>query len=269
MSRLQKTFVDARAEGRTALICYLMAGVPSPEDFVKMAVACLEGGADVLEIGVPFSDPLADGPVIQLAAVRALENKVTPPMVMDMVRELRSRTDRPIVLMGYYNPIFRMGEERFVDACRSAGADGLIVPDLPLHESASLRQTCQEKGLDLIQLTTPLTPDDRNSELVHATSGFLYLVTRTGVTGGGSVMTEDLRKMISRTRSVDLHVPLAAGFGISRPEQVRAARDMGADGVIVGSALVSLTLNGSSADDLKDTVRRLASACDAERPRIQ
>jgi len=118
-------------------------------------------------------------------------------------------------------------------------------------------------------LTTPLTPDDRNSELVHATSGFLYLVTRTGVTGGGSVMTEDLRKMISRTRSVDLHVPLAAGFGISRPEQVRAARDMGADGVIVGSALVSLTLNGSSADDLKDTVRRLASACDAERPRIQ
>ncbi len=269
MSRLQQTFADARAEGRTALICYLMAGVPSIEEFVNMAMACFEGGADVLEIGVPFSDPLADGPVIQRAALRALENGVTPPMVLEMIKELRKRTDRPLVLMGYYNPIFRMGEEGFVNACLEAGADGLIVPDLPLHESVSLRHICREMGLDLVQLSTPLTPDDRNRELARATSGFLYMVTRTGVTGKGSAVAEDLQRMIKRTRSIDGDVPLAAGFGISSPEQVVAARAMGVDGVIVGSALVTLTLNDVSVDALRDEVRRLASVCDVERPKIQ
>lgn len=263
MSRLDLSFANARAEGRTALICYLMAGVPSPDGFVEMGMACLEGGADVLEIGMPFSDPVADGPVIQQAGVRALEQGVTPPMVLDMVRELRKRTDRPLVLMGYYNPIFRMGEERFVKACVDAGADGLIVPDLPLHESGSLRRICQGR-LDLVQLSTPLTPADRNRELMEATSGFLYLVSRTGVTGNPTDVAGQLGGMIGRARAVAPELPLAAGFGISRPEQVRAVRDLGADGAIVGSALVALTLNGSSPDDLRRAVAHLAASCGAE-----
>jgi tryptophan synthase alpha chain len=261
MGRLEQRFEEVRREGRTALICYLMAGVPSPRSFVEMAVACLEGGADVLEVGVPFSDPVADGPVIQAAGVRALEQGVTPPQVLELVREVRRRTDKPLVLMGYYNPIFRMGEERFVENCLRAGADGLIVPDLPLHESASLRGTCSRQGLDLVQLSTPLTPEDRNRELVRATSGFLYLVTRTGVTGKETALGRELKEMVSRARSVDPAVPLAAGFGISRPEQVRAVGEAGADAAVVGSALVALTLNGCSPDRLREEVRRLAAAC--------
>ncbi|MCX6650952.1 MAG: tryptophan synthase subunit alpha [Methanomassiliicoccales archaeon] len=261
MSRLSEAFAEARREGRTALVCYLMAGVPSPEGFIDMAMACLEGGADVLEIGIPFSDPLADGAVIQEAGVRALENGVTPPMVLEMVRQLRGRTTRPLVLMGYYNLIFRMGEERFVSACLKVGAEGVIVPDLPLHEGESLRRTCSQKGLDLVQLSTPLTPDDRNHALMDATSGFLYLVTRTGVTGGGVVDTNDLRRMVERARKARDDVPLAAGFGISGPEHVQMAKEAGVDGVIVGSSLVAMTLNGSSPTEVRNAVRRLSVAC--------
>lgn len=261
MSRLGETFLRARREGRTALVCYLMAGVPSERDFIDQAMACLEGGADVLEIGIPFSDPVADGPVIQEASVAALRNGVTPPKVLEMVRELRGRTDRPLVLMGYYNPIFRKGEDAFVEACRLSGADGLIVPDLPLHEGASLRRSCQRHGVDLVQLSTPLTPEDRHRALMDATAGFLYLVSRTGVTGGGSADEGRLRRMVERSRKNDPELPLAAGFGISSPEQVRAVRKAGVDGVIVGSALVSLTLHGGSPEVMKRTVRGLAEAC--------
>lgn len=261
MNRLRSAFRCAKEEGRTALICYLMAGVPDPRRFIDMALACLEGGADVLEVGVPFSDPVADGPVIQEAGVRALENGVTPPMVLDMVRELRKRTDKPLVLMGYYNPIFRRGEERFVNEALKAGADGLIVPDLPLHEGGSLREICRERGLCLVQLSTPLTPADRQRELMRATEGFLYLVTRTGVTGGETELGRQLEEMVRRGREMDPGVPLAAGFGISHPEQIRAVRAAGADGAVVGSALVSLVLQGSSPDLLNRTVRALATAC--------
>jgi len=261
MNRLQDTFTRARQEDRTALVCYLMAGVPDPQRFIEMAVACLEGGADVLEIGVPYSDPVADGPVIQEAGVRALENGVTPPMVLDMVRELRSKTDKPLVLMGYYNPIFRRGEERFVREALEAGADGLIVPDLPLHEGGSLHAICQEKGLCLVQLSTPLTPVERQRDLMRATAGFLYLVTRTGVTGGETEVGRQLKEMVERGREIDENVPLAAGFGISRAEQVQAVRAAGADGAVVGSALVALTLNGSTPQDMREKVMRLSEAC--------
>lgn len=261
MSRITKAFMEARRDGRTALVCYLMAGVPDPKDFISMAMACLEGGADILEIGIPFSDPVADGAVIQEAGAMALEKGVTPPMVLDMVRELRTKSPKPLVLMGYYNPIFRMGEERFVKACLEAGADGLIVPDLPLHESGSLRQICKERGLDLVQLSTPLTPVDRQRNLMQATAGFLYLVTRTGVTGMDTKVGMQLEEMVRRTREIDPFVPLVAGFGISRTEQVRAVRAAGADGGVVGSALVALTLNGATPQDLRQKVRRLADAC--------
>jgi tryptophan synthase alpha chain len=265
MSRLRETLIGTRREDRTALVCYLMAGVPSPQHFIDHAMACLEGGADLLEIGIPFSDPMADGPVIQEASVVALQNGVTPTGVLEMVRELRGMTDRPLVLMGYYNPIFRAGEYEFAKACKRSGADGLIVPDLPMHEGASLRRSCGEAGIDLVQLSTPLTPAERHIALMKATSGFLYLVTRTGVTGGGSTDGERLRLMVQRSRAVDPDLPLIAGFGISSPEHLRAARETGVDGVIVGSALVSMVLEGSRPDDVGKTVRALAGACDRGR----
>lgn len=261
MSRLQGTFLKAARERRTALVCYLMAGVPDPQRFVEFGLACLEGGADVLEVGIPFSDPVADGMVIQEAGVRALENGITPPKALEMARELRRSTERPIVLMGYYNPIFRRGEGRFVREALEAGADGLIVPDLPLHESSGLRIECQEQGLDLVQLSTPLTPAERQRALIQATSGFLYLVTRTGVTGASAGIGEQLGRMVREARSIDPDVPLAAGFGISRPEQVRMARAAGVDGVIVGSALVAMTLNGNVPLDVREKVKDLARAC--------
>ncbi|MDD1772188.1 MAG: tryptophan synthase subunit alpha [Methanomassiliicoccales archaeon] len=261
MSRIGRAFSNAKAERRTALVCYLMAGVPSMPRSMEMVMACVRGGADVMEIGVPFSDPVADGPVIQEASVKALENGVTPRMVLDLVRELRSRTDVPIVLMGYYNPIFRFGEERYVKECISTGVDGLIVPDLPLHESGSLMKLCRESGLDLVQLSTPLTPDQRAAELANATSGFLYLVTRPGITGGDTGTTPDMERQVRRAHEANNGMPVAAGFGISTPEKVRALRGMGADGVIVGSALVALTLDGSSSADLEKTVATLAEAC--------
>ena len=266
MNRLSGAFSGAKEEGRTALICYLMAGVPDPLRFIDMAMACFEGGADVLEIGIPFSDPLADGPVIQEAGVRALEKGVTPPMVLDLVRELRKRTAKPLVLMGYYNPIFRRGEERFVNEALEAGADGLIVPDLPLHEGGSLQAICRERGLCLVQLSTPLTPVERQRELMRATEGFLYLVTRTGVTGGGTEVGRQLEEMVRRGRDIDPNVPMAAGFGISRPEQVKAVRAAGADGAVVGSALVALTLNGTTPKELRERVMRLAEACGSRCP---
>ena len=261
MSRIGRAFSEAKAEKRTALVCYLMAGVPSVTRSMEMAMACVRGGADVLEIGVPFSDPVADGPVIQEASVKALENGVTPRTVLELVRELRKGTDVPIVLMGYYNPIFRFGEERYVKECKGAGVDGLIVPDLPLHESGSLRRLCRENGIDLVQLSTPLTPDGRAEELVNATSGFLYLVTRPGITGGESGVPSDMERQVRRAHQAHGLMPVAAGFGISRPEHARAVREMGAEGVVVGSALVALTLNGSSVGDMEAAVARLSEAC--------
>lgn len=261
MSRLQDAFVRAREEGRAVLICYLMAGVPDQQRFVEFGMACLEGGADVLEVGMPFSDPVADGPVIQDAGVRALESGVTPQKVLDMVRELRMRTARPIVLMGYYNPIFRRGEARFVREALEAGADGLIVPDLPLHENGGLRTVCREQGMDLVQLTTPLTPVERQRALMEATSGFLYLVTRTGVTGASHGIGEQLGRMVREARSIDPGVPTAAGFGISSPEQVRMAIAAGVDGVVVGSALVAMTLDGADSGEMAERVSNYSNAC--------
>ena len=261
MSRIGHSFAEARREGRTALVCYLMAGVPTMEASEEMVMACVRGGADVIEIGVPFSDPVADGPVIQEASVRALENGVTPRSVFDLVTRLRKRTEVPLVLMGYYNPIFRFGEERYVEECKTVGVDGLIVPDLPLHESASLRRACMKGGVDLVQLSTPLTPDDRARDLMKATSGFLYLVTRPGITGGDAGTVPDMERQVRRAHEARQGMPVAAGFGIARPEHVRAFRDMGVDGVVVGSALVALTLNGASAEGMQAAVSGLSEAC--------
>ncbi len=200
-----------------ALICYLTAGYPDRDRSIEYMMACLEGGADMIEMGIPFSDPVADGPVIQATSDAALRGGMRPKGVLDLVAEVRSRTEAPIVLMGYYNPIFRMGESEFTALAAQKGADGLIVPDLPLEESHHLRQCCLRDGMDLVQLVAPTTPDERMRRIASSSSGYLYLVSRMGITGTGTGSDDDLAELVRRTKACAGALPVAVGFGISTP----------------------------------------------------
>ena len=261
MSRIRNAFNAAQEEDRAALICYLMAGSPSLEGSKDMVKACVRGGADIIELGMPYSDPVADGKVIQEAAMSSLGQGTMPRDTIRMVKELRGELETPMVLMGYYNPIQRLGEELFVSECTDAGVDGLIVPDLPMHESTALRSHCRRAGLDLIHITTTLTSPARREELVRAGSGFTYMMTRTGVTGPGLPFAQDIAPLIASTKRIDPGLPLALGFGVSGADDVRRLRAAGADGVIVGSLLVGMVSEGSSAVSLEREVVRLSEAC--------
>ncbi len=255
MSRL------ADAVRRGALVAYLMGGdpdVPRSLDYMRAAV---RGGASVLEIGVPFSDPVADGPTIQRAGVRALAAKTRLDDVLGLARTLRAETAVPIVLMTYYNPVLRRGLDAFARAARDAGVDGVILPDVPLEESGDAGRAFAAAGLDLVQLATPATPSARLAAIAQATRGFLYLVSTYGVTGARADLSRHAADLARRARSaVGATASLAIGFGVSAPEHVRTLRDAGADGVIVGSALVSLVERGAPPKELEALVRRLAAA---------
>jgi tryptophan synthase alpha chain len=227
-------------------------------------MACIEGGADVLEVGVPFSDPVADGHTIQKTSQIALEGGMTPPKVMGLVARVRSRSSVPIVLMGYYNPIFRMGESEFVSRAVGSGADGLIVADLPYEESFGLAEACVSLDLDLIQLVGPTTPDERMVDIAGASSGYLYLVGNLGTTGARACLSSELPSLTRRALQAAMGLPVAVGFGISTPDQVSEVVGYGADGVIVGSALLATILDGGSVSDLRDQVAGLKSVCHRE-----
>ncbi len=181
--RVEEAFRNCKERDESALIVYLTGGFPSFETSLSYLLACSEGGADIIEIGVPFSDPMADGAVIQKASDEALRAGVTPQRVLELTARVREKCDVPIVLMGYYNPIFRMGEEEFVKQARKAGVDGLIVADLPIEESLTLEMFCMNEGIHLIQLVAPTTPEDRMMHIAGRSSGYLYLVSRLGTTG--------------------------------------------------------------------------------------
>ena len=255
---IAEAFARGRANGRrAALMPYLMGGYPDLETSRAIGLAYADGGADLVELGVPFSDPLADGPVVHAAGTVALRAGVTLPAVLEVARDIAERI--PVVLMCYSNPIFTRGLERFLDALVAARVSGLIVPDLPLEEATELRPACRARGLALVPLVAPTTPAERLERIGAGASGFVYAVSLTGTTGERGEMAAGLATMLSRT-AAHTTVPVAVGFGISTPEHVAAAARAGADGVIIGSRLVRAA---EEASDPPAAVRELVASFSA------
>ena len=236
-TRISRRFADLRASGEMGIVAYITAGDPSLPATLKFVLALAEAGADVIELGVPFSDPLADGPTIQRASERALKTGATLQGVLDLVRDIRRSSQVPLVLFSYYNPIFQMGLENFAAAASSAGADGVLVTDLTPEEAGDHLRIMRSHQLDTIFLAAPTSDDDRLKKISAASSGFLYVISRTGVTGAKDVLPDDLPALLRRTRQVT-NLPVAVGFGISLPGHVSVLGGL-ADAAVVGSALVS------------------------------
>jgi tryptophan synthase alpha chain len=235
-SRITKTFKALKKQGRKAFIPYIMAGDPSIEKTKELVLLLEDCGADIIELGVPFTDPLADGPQIQRAAERALANGVRLRHVIALVKDLRKSTSVPLILMTYYNPVFKYGEEAFMKDASEAGVDGIIVPDLPPDEAGVLRRLSKKHGIDTIFLLAPTSTPERIETVVKASRGFIYYVSITGITGARLHLDSSLRESISRIRSLTAK-PVAVGFGVKMPEEARAVSGI-ADGVIVGSEIV-------------------------------
>jgi tryptophan synthase alpha chain len=251
VSRIEKRFAALRAEGRAGLVIYLVAGDPDPDTALALFQGVAAAGADLIEIGMPFSDPMADGPSIQAAGQRALKRGMTLRKTLAMVRALRERDpDTPYVLMGYYNPIYRYGVEAFARDAVAAGVDGAIVVDLPPEEDEELAVPARAAGLDIVRLATPTSDEARLPAIVAHLSGFLYYVAITGITGTSSADAASVRAAVERLRRFT-QLPIAVGFGIKTPAQAaQVAR--AADAAVVGSAVVDrLALNLDSAGNAK------------------
>ncbi|MEJ8566824.1 tryptophan synthase subunit alpha [Elongatibacter sediminis] len=247
-NRIDTCFRELRSRERTALIPFMTAGDPGADWTPAVMHALVQAGADLIELGVPFSDPMADGPVIQEASERAIERGVTLRSVLDMVRLFRRKDDRtPVVLMGYLNPVERYGYRAFVDDAAAAGVDGLLMVDCPPEESHDLEQTLRDAGLHAIFLVAPTTTSERLAEIAGRASGYLYYVSFKGITGADRLDFSGMAQPISDLREVT-DLPLAVGFGIKDAEAAAAVAGM-ADGVVIGSALVASMADASSADE--------------------
>jgi tryptophan synthase alpha chain len=257
MSRIGERFERLRAEGRKAFVGFITAGDPSLDRTVEAAVELEEGGVDVLELGVPFSDPLADGPVIQRASERALRGGVTLPGVLDAVRRIRQRSRIPLLLFSYLNPLLRHGLGRLADEARDLGADGILVTDLPPEEAGFWLPEAARAGLDTVFLASPTSSDTRLRRVAEASRGFVYAVSRTGVTGERESLSSDAAPLVERIKTMT-DEPVVLGFGISTPELVAAAAQV-SDGAVVGSALVRY-LEEHPDGDVAGRVRWLKSA---------
>ena len=250
-TRIAQRFDALRERGELGIVAYITAGDPSLDATLKFVIALAEAGADVIEFGIPFSDPVADGPVIQRASERALKAGATLAGVLGVVRRIRDSNSAaarevPIVLFGYYNPMFQMGIEKFAAAASAAGADGVLATDLTPEESADYRRILAAHNLDTVFLAAPTSTDERIDKISAATSGFLYLISRTGVTGAKDSMPDDLPALIRRVRS-RTNLPIAVGFGISLPGHVSVLGGL-ADAAVIGSALVSEIEKAESVD---------------------
>jgi len=252
-SLIEDAFDSAERKGRRALIGFLTAGDPSPEHTPRLCKALIDGGVDILEIGIPFSDPIADGPTIQAADVRALEAGTNPNTCLEIARSIKKYRQIPIVFLTYYNPIFRFGIEKFMKEA-SKCADGLVVPDLPeigSEEFLDYKRMAKKHGLSTILLAAPTTPEKKLRALLQETTGFLYLVSLLGVTGVRKSMSPVNLNFIEHVSKVaNRRTRVAVGFGISKPDQVRAVLRTGVDGVIVGSAFVNIVANNLANIDL-------------------
>jgi tryptophan synthase alpha chain len=245
-TRISQRFAELRESGELGIIAYITAGDPSLDATHKFVLALAEAGADVIELGIPFSDPLADGPTIQRASERALKAGATLAGVLELVGRIRQSSQVPLVLFGYYNPFFQMGEEKFAAAASSAGADGVLVTDLTPEESVDYRRILAAHHLDTVFLGAPTSTDERLSTIAAVTSGFLYLISRTGVTGAKDSLPDELPALLRRARAITT-IPIAVGFGISLPGHVSLLGGL-ADAAVIGSALVSEIENAKSVD---------------------
>ncbi|MFG6204469.1 tryptophan synthase subunit alpha [Pseudomonas retamae] len=259
MSRLQTRFADLKEQNRAALVTFVTAGDPDYDTSLAILKGLPGAGADVIELGMPFTDPMADGPAIQLANIRALGAQQNLAKTLQMVREFREgNSDTPLVLMGYFNPIHKFGVERFIAEAKDAGVDGLIVVDMPPEHNAELCDPAQAAGLDFIRLTTPTTDDARLPKVLNGSSGFVYYVSVAGVTGAGAATLEHVEEAVVRLRR-HTDLPISIGFGIRTPEQAAAIARL-ADGVVVGSALID---HIASADTPAQAVDGVLSLCAA------
>jgi tryptophan synthase alpha chain len=234
---IQQRFQQLRSQGTCALMPFLMAGDPDLASTRSALLALQANGADLIELGIPYSDPLADGPVIQAAASRALASGTTPAQVLEMLGSLQGELSIPVVLFTYSNPLLNRGMDRFCRDAAAAGAAGLVVPDLPLEEGETLSAIAAGHGLDLVLLVAPTTPAERMARIHRASRGFTYLVSVTGVTGMRTSLESRVGPLVQQLKGLGA-TPVAVGFGISGPDQARQVRQWGADGAIVGSALV-------------------------------
>lgn len=255
-SMIEETLFKARDQGHSTFMPFLTAGFPDPSTCVEILVALAANGAGVIEVGLPFSDPAADGPTIQWANRQALDNGMTPAGVFRIVAEARRQLSCPTVLMTYFNPLLRMGPKEFAVRAGDAGVAGVIVPDLPPEEADEWLAAAQDEALDTIFLVAPNTPRERLKQVTRKTKGFLYYVSTTGVTGSRFAVSPEILAQVERTRA-ESPVPVAVGFGISTPEQARAVARV-ADGVIVGSALIKELRAVSSSAQQVAVASRLA-----------
>jgi len=262
LTRISKRFAEMRASGELGIVAYIVAGDPSLDASLKYVLTLAEAGADVIELGVPFSDPLADGPTIQRGAERALKAGTTLAGVLDLIRRIRRSSQVPLILFSYYNPILQMGLEKFASTAASAGADGVLATDLTPEESEDYRRILVAHRLDTIFLGAPTSTDERLAKIASCSSGFLYLISRTGVTGAKDALPDDLPALLRRARSAT-QLPIAVGFGISLPGHVSVLGGL-ADAAVVGSALVSEIEKAKSVDGaaaaLAERVRSLKEA---------
>ena len=258
-NRITDTFAKLKLNGEKALITFVTGGDPDIETTEKLILAKAEAGADIIEIGIPFSDPVAEGIVIQKASARALENGCTVDKLFDMVQRLRKNTTIPLLFMTYANPIYAYGKEQFMAKCKEVGIDGIIVPDVPFEEKGELENECARYDICLVSLLAP-TSGERTEQIALGAQGFLYCVSSLGVTGARSELNTNISELITKVKEVS-DIPCAVGFGISTPEQ---ARDMAkiSDGVIVGSAIVKLIdeFGENSVTHVRDFVGLLKSA---------
>lgn len=263
---IQSAIDKALKAGRCAFIPFLTGGFPDPDTCVRMIKALADNGADVIEVGVPFSDPLADGPTIQTASRKALDRGVTPQVVFDVVGQAAKQTTCPIVLMTYFNPVLRMGLQQFAHRAIDVGAAGVIIPDLPADEAAEWMEASASVGLDTIFLVAPTTPPDRMKLIASLSKGFLYYVSTTGVTGRACAITDEMVAQINLAKSLS-PVPVAVGFGISEPDQARSLAPL-VDGIIVGSAFIREIQAHDTTDDQVAAVSRLAASLSAATGRM-
>ncbi|MDC3052387.1 tryptophan synthase subunit alpha [Prochlorococcus sp. AH-736-A13] len=256
LSKVDEMFCELKNNKKLALMPFIMAGDPNIEITSEILLKLQENGADLIELGIPYSDPLADGPVIQLAASRALKSGTSLRKVITLLESLKGKLNIPIILFSYLNPLLCFGFEKFCEMASNAGVSGLIVPDLPLEEAYKFSKIVSNHSLDLVLLVAPTTPFERMKQISNHTKGFTYLVSVTGVTGERSKMENRVENLIAKLKNVNSN-PIAVGFGISTPEHVNKVREWGADGVIIGSAFVKRISSSSG----KDVVYQVGEFC--------